>query len=381
MKLGQVLSIEAGDFLPEPLAGALATLRASGSTMSEAQLQGVFRAEYGVDWARRFSEFDHQPMAAASIGQVHRARTVDGRQLALKVQFPGVAQSIDSDVDNLAALLSMARLLPDGIDARPLLAEVKRQLRQETDYLAEGEYLHRYRGLVADMPAVRVPGIHRDLTTKRVLAMDLIDADPVETLWTGNHPQTRRDEVAALAQAIVFRELFEFGLMQSDPNFANYLYAPQSRQLVLLDFGSTIPVTDQLRDRYRTIVEAAVDDDLEAVGDHMVRFGWAPAGVPRAQVLAVAGLIHLSVEPLRAKGPYDYGATDLAARARDASLELALTHGVRHPPPPELVFVQRKLGGTFALCRQLGAMLDSGGMFRRFIAGEPLASLAPRSIS
>jgi len=378
MKLGQLLSMEAEDILPAPLATALATLRASGHTMSAAQLHGVLGREYGRGWRRRFREFDETPIAAASIGQVHRAVAADGRMLALKIQFPGVAKSIDSDVGNLGTLLRISGVLPEGFDATALLGEVKWQLRRETDYLAEADHLRSYRELVADMPSVLVPAMHPDLTTKRILAMDLIEAAPVDALWRDRHPKERRDRVASLIQAIVFRELFEFGLMQSDPNFANYLYDSEHERLVLLDFGATIDVSPQLRDRYRTIVEAAVQSDLDAVANHLVEFGWAPAGLSLDQRLGLASFVHLSVEPLRADGPYDYGASDLSARARKATLDLAFRQGVRHPPPPELVFVQRKLSGTYAMCTALGAHVDSGGMLRRFLAGEPAASLAPR---
>jgi predicted unusual protein kinase regulating ubiquinone biosynthesis (AarF/ABC1/UbiB family) len=380
MKLGQILSIEAADLLPQPLAAALATLGSAGSTMTDAQLVLVLRRELGPAWERRFREFDFRPIAAASIGQVHRAIAADGRRLAVKVQFPGVAQSIDSDVDNLATIARLSGLLPGGVGLAPLLAEVKRQLRQETDYLAEAEHLRRYRKLVADMPAVVVPDAHEDLTTRHILALDLVAGRPLERLWLDDAPQALRNRVAIALQALVFRELFEFGLMQSDPNFANYLYDHGSGRVVLLDFGSTLVISDQLRDRYRAIVDAAIRDDVDAIADLMLRFGWAPADTPRAQLLAVARVVPLSVEPLRVDGPYDYGLTDLAARARQAAIDLAATHGVRHPPPPELVFVQRKLGGTFAVCHHLRARIDSARMFTRFAAGEPLASLAPASL-
>lgn len=375
MKLGQLLSMEARELLPPPLAEALGALRNAGATMSRAQLHRVLRDEYGADWRARFREFDEQPVAAASIGQVHRAIATDGRVVALKIQFPGVARSIDSDVDNLGTLLRLASLLPAGVDVEPLLAEVKRHLHQETDYVAEGRHLARFRELMGDMPGVVIPRAHADLTTGRVLAMDFMDADPIDVLWRDGHPAERRNRIGRLVQGIVFRELFELGLMQSDPNFANYLVTRDDHRLVLLDFGATIEVSERLRDRYRTLVSAAVEHDLDRIADLLVEYGWAPGTLTRDQLLGLASFVHLSVEPLRAEGPYDYGASDLSARARERSFELAFQQGVRHPPPPEMVFVQRKLSGTYLLCAHLGAVIDSGDMFRRFLAGEPIAAL------
>lgn len=370
MKLGQLLSLEGDDFLPTPLAEALAGLQDDGDTMSDKQLELVLVEEFGKDWRSRFQKFDTKPMAAASIGQVHRAVAKDGRRLAMKIQFPGVARSIDSDVDNLGSLIQTARLVPAGFELAPLLEEVKRQLRQETDYIQERIYLDAYRKKIADMADVVVPGSHADLTTKRILAMDLIDAPPLSRVWEQDTDQKTRDHLGRLAQTIVFRELFQFGLMQTDPNYANYLWHPEERQMVLLDFGSTIEIPNELRARYQNLVTAAVNDDMDAVIDLLLAYQWAPADAPRPHLEGVAAFLHLSVEPLRKPGIYDYGSSNLQGRARERAIELAGTLGGMAPPPPEIVFIQRKLGGTFLLCSQLGARIDSHEMFQEFLAGN-----------
>lgn len=370
MKLGQLLSLEGDDFLPAPLAEALAALQDDGDTMSDKQLEMVLVSEFGKDWRSLFQEFETKPMAAASIGQVHRAVARDGRRLAMKVQFPGVARSIDSDVDNLGSLIQTARLVPPGFELAPLLEEVKRQLRQETDYLEERRFLDAYRDKISDMSDVTVPGSHADLTTARVLAMDLIDAPPLCRVWEQDTDQKTRDYLGRLAQTVVFRELFQFGLMQTDPNYANYLWHPEEKQMVLLDFGSTIEIPEELRNRYQNLVTAAVNDDMERVIELLLEYEWAPADSPRPQLEGVAGFLHLSVEPLRKPGNYDYGSSDLQGRARDRAVELAATLGGLAPPPPEIVFIQRKLGGTFLLCSQLGSRIDSYAMFQEFLSGN-----------
>ena len=131
MKLGQLLSLEADDMLPPEAACALATLRDAGDAMPAAQLRRVLIEQWGDRWERRFRHFDFEPIAAASVGQVHTGVSSDGRELALKIQYPGVARSIDSDVDNLATALRMSRILPGEIDFEPLIVEAKRQLRDE----------------------------------------------------------------------------------------------------------------------------------------------------------------------------------------------------------------------------------------------------------
>lgn len=144
MKLGQMISMDAGDVLPPELSAILARLRNQGYRMPPQQLDQVLAREWGRDWRRRFRHFEAAPVAAASIGQVHRATLPDGRRLAIKVQYPGVAESIDSDVDNVATLLRVSGLLPRGLDIAPLLDEAKRQLAEEADYTREGEQMRAY---------------------------------------------------------------------------------------------------------------------------------------------------------------------------------------------------------------------------------------------
>ena len=175
-------------------------LRSQGYAMPDSQLRRVLGREYGRGWEERFARFDMEPAAAASIGQIHRARTHGGRELALKVQFPGVARSVDSDVNNLASLLRRLDFLPVTVDIDAIAAEAKRQLHLETDYESEARNLERYAKLVADMPAVVVPRIHRALTTRRILAMDWMDGDPLEALASEAVPQATRNAVARTLQ-------------------------------------------------------------------------------------------------------------------------------------------------------------------------------------
>lgn len=239
MKLGQLLSLESVDLLPAELSHALSVLRASADAMPATQLRRVLGREYGKGWEARFRSFEWEPVAAASIGQVHAAVARDGRRLALKIQYPGIARSIDADVDNVAALLRIADLLPVDVDVSGLVAEAKRQLHREADYRIEAASLHRYRDLVADEPSLFVPAAHEDLSTRRILAMDFVAGEPIESLGEPSVSRDRRDAAGEALERLVFRELFEFRFLQTDPNFANYCIDPETDRIGLLDFGST----------------------------------------------------------------------------------------------------------------------------------------------
>lgn len=162
MKLGQMISLDSGDMLPPELSDTMARLRERAHHLPPQQLQRVLAVEWGKDWRTRFVRFDARPIAAASIGQVHRATTRDGRDLAIKIQYPGVRESIDADIDNVATLLRMSGLLPRELDIAPLLAKAKRQLHEETDYIREGEQMEAYRCLLAGRPEFVVPALDRD---------------------------------------------------------------------------------------------------------------------------------------------------------------------------------------------------------------------------
>lgn len=201
MKVGQLLSMDAGELLPPELGEILARLRSDAKPMPIGQMDDVLTAAWGAGWDARFAQFGFTPIAAASIGQVHRATTKDGRQLAIKVQYPGIRQSIASDVDNVGTLLRVSGLLPAHLDVAPLLAEAKRQLHEEADYLREARCQAQFAALLADAPNLRIPTVHTDWTTENVLAMDYVECVPIESLQRS--PQAQRDEVARDRKSVV----------------------------------------------------------------------------------------------------------------------------------------------------------------------------------
>jgi predicted unusual protein kinase regulating ubiquinone biosynthesis (AarF/ABC1/UbiB family) len=365
MKIGQLVSLQGEDLLPQEFAQALSVLRAQAAPMPSEQVRRVLGREYGKGWERRFSAFDYEPVAAASIGQVHRATTPDGRDLALKIQYPGVARSIASDVDNVAALLRLFNLLPVDLDVAGIAAEAKSQLAQEADYLAEARFLERYAQLVADEPALLVPRVHGDLTTPRVMAMDFVEGEPLDVL--DRAPQSRRDAVGALLERLLFRELFEFRVMQTDPNFANYLYQPASGRVALLDFGSTKRFAAAFVANYVRITRGVVDGDRNAVAREAIRIGYLAADDSPERVQAVVDVIFLVCEPLRHAGRYDFPASDLPSRVRTLGFDLAFRRGLLRPPPPETIFLHRKLVGSFLLLSRIGARVDARALVLPFL--------------
>jgi predicted unusual protein kinase regulating ubiquinone biosynthesis (AarF/ABC1/UbiB family) len=356
MKVGQLLSMDAGDLLPPELAQILARLRAEAHHMPGAQLKKVLADSWGPDWLRRFAKFDVRPIAAASIGQVHRALTRDGRDLAIKVQYPGVRRSIDSDVNNVAALMRLSGLVPKGLDLAPMLAEAKRQLHEEADYEREGRCLARFGALPGEETGFAVPALHADLTTRDVLAMSYLEGAPVEELTEA--PQAERDRVMTLLIDLMFRELFAFRLMQTDPNFANYRYQPETGWLILLDFGATREFPATLAQGYRRLLRAGLAGDREGVRGAAAEIGFLGEALPERVEQAMLEMFELSLEPLRSPGLFDFGTSDLALRIRDGSLAMAADRDHVRMPPMDALFLQRKFAGIYLLASRLGARVD-----------------------
>jgi predicted unusual protein kinase regulating ubiquinone biosynthesis (AarF/ABC1/UbiB family) len=367
MKLGQILSLQGEDVLPPEFAQALAVLRSEAAPMPTTQLRGVLGRELGKGWDERFVRFDVEPIAAASIGQVHRAWTRDGRELALKIQYPGVARSIASDVDNVATLLRLLKVLPLDIDVRAIAAEAKRQLAQEADYVKEAHFLEHYTRLVADEPALVAPRVHWDLTTTRVMAMDYVEGEPLDRLAEPDIPQARRDAVGAVLERLLFRELFEFRIMQTDPNFANYLYQPRTGRVVLLDFGATKAFDAKFVSHYARVTRAVIDGDGDAVARHATAIGYLAPDDPPDRVRATVDVIQLVCEPLRHRGRYDFAASGLAARVRELGFDLAIRRGLLRSPPAETMFLHRKLVGSFLLLARIGARVDARSLVLPFL--------------
>ena len=375
MKVGQLLSMDAGDLLPPEIAAILARLRESATPMPMSQVVSVLEANWGAGWNKQFQQFSFTPAAAASIGQVHFAQTKDGRHIAIKIQYPGVRQSIDSDVDNVAALLRLSGLLPSTLDIASLLQDAKRQLHEEADYLCEGAFMTRYGALLADAPHYAVPQLVPELTSQNVLAMSRMDGVAVESLVTA--PQAVRDRVASLLIVLLLRELFEFGLVQTDPNFANYRYDPASGQIILLDFGATRVYAGALIEQLRRIMQGAIAGDAPAMDAAACAIGYYAADTHQRHRAAVLALFTQACEPLLYDGEYDFGQSSLAARIRDAGLALGRDRDFWHTPPADALFLHRKLGGLYLLAARLKARVDVRALAQGYLAPAGIEATAP----
>jgi predicted unusual protein kinase regulating ubiquinone biosynthesis (AarF/ABC1/UbiB family) len=373
MKLGQMISLDAGDFLPEELSRILATLRDQAHFMPTRQLDQVLKAEWGADWRKLFRWFNPRPIAAASIGQVHKAMTREGELLAIKVQYPGIAKSIDADVDNMLALLKLAGLAPPELEQGKLMAAAKQQLREEADYQREGAQMALYRARLADTPGFVVPKLHEGLTRGAILAMSFEEGVSIEEL--GSEPPERRDAVFARLIRLVARELFDFGVMQTDPNFANYRYRRETGEIVLLDFGACRTVDPKVANGYRKMLQAGLEGKAEELLAAAIEAGFMQAIVAEKHPERVGRMIDIVINQMRADAPFDFGDRAFIRLLREEGLAIAEDKETWAFPPIEMLFVQRKVSGT----AWLGARLKAKVNVRRIVE-EVLSATVPRAV-
>jgi predicted unusual protein kinase regulating ubiquinone biosynthesis (AarF/ABC1/UbiB family) len=350
MKLGQMASYIDED-MPKTFRAAMSRLQHNAPPMSPELAASVIVEELGDQPERLFAKWDEWPFAAASIGQVHKAITRDGRAVAVKVQYPGIARSITSDLRNVALLRRIASAAFPGLDTGSLVEELGERLREEVDYLREANNQEHFAEYYEGHPVIHVPHVLRELSTERVLTTELVSGEPFEKVreW----PQHERDMAAETIQRFVARSMYRLHAFNGDPHPGNYLFHGHGR-VTFLDFGLTKYFSDQdlvpLVDALRYLV---VEKDGEAFRAALERAGFLRAGapVPTETVVDRFGLFYSTVlndAPMTITPEF---ASSIVRRFFDARGPLAAYSDV----PRTYVVLQRINLGLYAVLGSLNA--------------------------
>tara|TARA_B100000780_G_scaffold147865_1_gene103337 strand:- start:1028 stop:2362 length:1335 start_codon:yes stop_codon:yes gene_type:complete len=368
MKIGQLISMDSGDYLPPELAEIMASLRDGAHSMPPKQLKKILNSELPHGWLASFNKFDVRPIAAASIGQVHRAQLRDGRDLAIKIQYPGVATSIDSDVANVRALIKMSGLLPAEFPLDAYLEEGRAQLHEETNYTREATNLIQFKGLLKDSPQFVVPMAHVDWSTPSILTMDYVSGIAIEDL--DQDSQDIRDQVVTNLISLAVSELFVFLLMQTDPNFANYRYQRNTQKIVLLDFGAVLAINPSLSEKYKRLILAGFNNDISGLADAASDIGFFNENTSNDHRARITQMIRLVFDLVLKNDITDFKSMDLPQQLQADGLELLKDGFIPPILPIDVLLVQRKFAGIFLLATRLGASINIGKILR--VQGELL---------
>ncbi len=367
MKTGQLLSLEFSDLLPPEITDILRKLHDSSTFMPFEQVKKILRRELGQELFRDLRELSVEPISAASIGQVHSA-ILAGHKVAVKIQFPGVDQSIKADLALVRkAVESVLWMQRKDVPLDGFFEECERVLRQEVDYKKEARFINQYSEFVKGSDCFLVPEVYASHSTSRVLTLSFMEGDRL-----GEWMKRSRAEVETLAFAkiileLLYSEFFEWGIVQTDPNFGNFLYRPATKQLVLLDFGACNIYKDDLRRDMLGLLKAAFSKDRSLLLRVAADCGVLDSRESEETKDLFCRMMELIVSVFREESqPFNFSSGEYLHEIRTTTMTFASTVKFT-APAKDLIFLNRKLGGMFHLLKDLGVRADLNIMWQRML--------------
>lgn len=369
MKAGQMLSMYGEHFLPPEANQFLRTLQADSPPVAWPLIEKEIKKNLSPE-KMALLEIEKEPIGSASLGQVHRATIkATGEKIALKVQYPGVDKAIESDLRALKSFFNMMKFLPKGKTTDQIFEEVRAMLIQEMDYDLEVQETEFYRERLKGDSRFIVPRIYREFCGPKLIATSFeAGANPGDALIK-NLSQDRRNRLAMNFMELYFKELFEWGVVQTDPHLGNYkvrISASGEDQLVLLDFGATRKYPQEFLVPYYQMITSLVHQDPEGLSEAAFKLRFLTEADNPALKKLFEEFCMMTIEPFTLDQDYDWGNSDLPQRLTKKVFQMIQKFELRSPPR-EILFLDRKTGGVFIFLSVLNAKVNGRPVLLKYL--------------
>lgn len=372
MKVGQIAS-QTQDFLPREFSEALEKLQREAPPMPFEVIAEQIETELGKSLGELFEYIQDTPYASASIGQVHRARLHDGTDVIVKVQYPGVDESCDSDLKQLRLTLRLGGLLKmPKASVDQLFAEIRERLKEELDYENEARNIRLFRRFHQDQPWVRIPAVIDSHSTRRVLTLELVEGDHVSQVTPDRYDQATINLIGHRIFTLMADQLFRFQCIHGDPHAGNFAYRPDGT-VILYDFGCVKKLKPEIVEAYRKALIAALNEDYEALDRHLIDLGARVEDQPAVDEAYYAMWRDILIVPFLDDQPYDFGEADIHKRVA-AKTSTVFQYLNRFQPPVESLFINRMIAGHYWMLKRLGVQAAFRPDLERYLsdhAGSP----------
>jgi aarF domain-containing kinase len=359
MKAGQMLSIEARDFLPPEIIEILNELQDQSEAMNSSVVAEILLQELGPEIFGEIRNLTEVPVASASIGQVHRAR-FRGQDVALKVQFPGVSECIGTDLFMLRKVAdTFLKVSGKNVHLDSLFKELSEILRQEVDYIAEATHMEEYGKMLAGREGYVVPKPVCEIVNRRVLGMSFEEGVKPDEWIRSNPPE---------AEKIYVIEFFENGFVQTDPNFGNFLIRPSTGELIVLDFGAMKRYPTVFVQNYKQLLRLIREGDPAKIIAFTEAMKLMDPRESQECKDAFVAMLKMSLEPFADENqPFDFGSSVYSSDMRKSSLHF--TKLIRYSAPPhQILFLHRKLSGIFRLLQSMKVKIPLQDYWENFVS-------------
>ncbi|NMO18126.1 AarF/ABC1/UbiB kinase family protein [Pyxidicoccus fallax] len=363
MKLGQALSMDV-DALPAELRSIVARLQSEAPPLDTEEIVAIIEDELGAPPEKLFAEFDPQPLAAASLGQVHAARLLDGREVVLKVQYPGIAEAVEADLANLSTVARAAGLTSKLLDGRDYVEEMHRELTCETDYTLEAERARAFRALFASEPDLLAPEPIPERSTSRVLCLTRVRGQTLQQFIDSNPDAASRWRVSEQLIRAVHGPFYSAGRVHADPHPGNFIVTGDGR-LAVLDFGCVKSFREDFVQPIQTFLGAALRGEPYDALTGVRAAGFVVDTDEATARSLLSEIVEIATRPLRTDC-YDYALDTTVQDMRALGLRRTVDF-LRVRPPAEAVMLGRAVGGCAQNLRALGARGDVRGLYLRLL--------------